>query len=444
MQRPRAGSRTVASKWRFSRTTNSRTPHRKAKSINRTGTIVSPAGRSAHGGGLRTVAADVILRRLLPVAACLLFLCSSLSAQWLGDAESELHTRKGIDFIYNLKFDSARAELRFLIKHQPDHPAGYFFLAMIDWWRIVTDFGNTAYDEKLLRELDRVIDLCDQRLDKNENDLPALFFKGGALGFEGRLHGNREDWVKAANCGREALPIVRKAYHLDTANYDILLGMGIYNYYAAVVPDHYPFVKPLMVFFPEGDRARGMRQLRLAADSARYAGVEAQYFLMQICLNFENNYPEALRLAISLTSRYPDNPLFQRYLGRCNASNLRWSEAETVFEEILHRTKEQRPGYDRYTEREAEYYLGWIEMNRGDLEKALSFLYHTDDLSRALDVKGASGFMALANLRIGMIYDLQKKRDLAVAQYKKVLDMNDFQNAHTQASRYLASAYTGN
>jgi tetratricopeptide (TPR) repeat protein len=374
-------------------------------------------------------------------ALAILLVNAHLSAQWLGDPESEIHTRKGIDYIYNLKFDSAKTELKFLIQRQPDHPAGYFFLAMVEWWRIVTDFDNTAHDEKFIRELDRVIDLCDQRLEKNENDLAALFFKGGALGFQGRLHGNREDWMKAANCGREALPIVQKAYKLDPKNSDIMLGIGIYNYYAAVVPEQFPFVKPFMIFFPEGDRKKGIRQLRQASDSARYAGVEAQYFLMQINLNFENNYQEALLHATSLNARYPDNPLFHRYLGRCHASNGRWQEARQVFTEILNRIAAHKPGYDPYTEREAYYYLGWVAMNEPNLENALGFLYHTDELSRSLDKKGASGFMTLANLRIGMIYDLQKKRELAVTQYKKVLELKDYQNAHTQAAKFLDAPY---
>ena len=364
-----------------------------------------------------------------------------LSAQWLGDSVSESHIQRGIGFVYNLSFDSAQSEFRAVANAFPDHPAGPFFLAMVDWWKIVTDIGNTSHDDHFIAELDHVIDLCDRRLDRNGNDTTALFFKGGALGFEGRLFVNREDWLKAANAGREALPIVQKAYKLAPENDDILLGIGIYNYYAAVVPEQYPFVKPLTLFFPKGDRAKGLAELRDAAEKARYAATEAKYVLLVSLVSFEHSYGGALILALQLHAEYPRNALFHRYVGRCYASVANWDEMHRVFTEILADVNAHRLGYDRLTEREANYYLGLHEMEVANYDSALAFFYRSDELSRTLDVDGPSGFMTAANLRIGMIYDLQGKRDLAIVQYRKVLDMKDYLDAHKQAQQYLTFPY---
>ena len=60
--------------------------------------------------------------------------------------------------------------------------------------------------------------------------------------------------LKAADDGREALPIVEEAASLDPNNMDVQLGFGIYNYYAAVIPNENPLIKPLMIFFPDGDK----------------------------------------------------------------------------------------------------------------------------------------------------------------------------------------------
>jgi len=49
--------------------------------------------------------------------------------------------------------------------------------------------------------------------------------------------------------------------------------------------------------------------------------------------------------------------------------------------------------------------------------------------------------MAMANLKIGMIYDVQSKRDLATAQYKKVTDMPDYQGSKSTAQKYLLHPY---
>ena len=80
----------------------------------------------------------------------------------------------------------------------------------------------------------------------------------------------------------------------------------------------------------------------------------------------------------------------------------------------------------------------------GKLDQALQNLYSCDELSRKLDKNGASGFMSMANLTIGWIYDLQNKRGSALAQYQKVLDMNEYENTHKEARRYMEKPYTRN
>lgn len=381
----------------------------------------------------------------LHVWGTLLCLCvPNADAQWLNDSVSEVHVRKGIDFVYNFEFDSARAHFKEVVRLQPKHPAGHFFLAMVEWWDILIDLDNEARperDEKFYRMLDKVIELCDERLDKNENDVTALFFKGGSLGFQGRLRANREDWLKAANDGREALPIVQQAYKLEPNNYDVLLGIGIYNYYAAVIPEKYPVVKPLMIFFPSGDKEKGIIQLREASEKARYANIEAKYFLMNLLYNNEKQYNEALTLATELHRLYPNNTLFHRYLGRCFASLSMWEEMYATWNEVLQRCQTGQRGYNTLAEREAHYYVGLYKMNQGDNDGALRHFYRCDELSRTLDKDGPSGFMVMTNLKIGMIYDKQLKRQYAVQQYDKVLQWKEYQDSHKQAAQYKKTPF---
>ncbi|HZY09964.1 MAG TPA: hypothetical protein VFF29_02320 [Bacteroidota bacterium] len=367
---------------------------------------------------------------------------SICSSQWIDDPTIHSHIQKGIDYVYNLSFDSARAEFHQVLQLRPDHPAGTFFLAMVEWWKIIADIDNTSNDERFLSLLEKVIDICDKRLEENEDDLTALFFKGGAVGFRGRLHGNRQDWLNAANDGRIALPIVQQASKLDAKNYDILLGTGIYNYYAEAVPEKYPLVKPLMVFFPKGDRQKGIAQLRLASEKASYANIEATYFLIQLLYNFEKKYTEALPLALKLHQKYPNNFIFHKYVGRCHVALGNWNEMKPIFQNILQRVQEKQFGYGDLIERETQYYLGLYDMNFKNYDSALQHLYRCDELSRTLDKDDPTGFMTMANMKIGMIYDLQIKRDLAILQYKKVMKMDDYQDTHAQAEQYLKTPYS--
>jgi hypothetical protein len=53
----------------------------------------------------------------------------------------------GIKQIYNIKFTEAEKTFRSLIADYPDKPAGRFFLAMVDWWKILINPDNESYDD---------------------------------------------------------------------------------------------------------------------------------------------------------------------------------------------------------------------------------------------------------------------------------------------------------
>jgi tetratricopeptide (TPR) repeat protein len=377
------------------------------------------------------------------LAFLLLFLVpSAVRCQWIEDPAVDARLRRGIDYIYNIEFDKADKEFAEVERLMPDHSAGYFFQAMTEWWRILSNFTDESHDAGFIAMLDKVVEMCEKRLEKNENDVTALFFKGGAVGFKGRLRANRGAWLLAANDGLVALQAIRKANKLEPNNYDVLLGMGMYNYYAEVVPDQYPVVKPLMLFLPGGDKKKGLEQLELAAAKARYAKVEAMYFLLQTYFTYEKQFVRALELSRELHARYPKNPLFHRMYGRCYVSLGYWAEAFQIFNEVEERYRNHQMGYDDYDAREAYYYIGRHYFLAGRLDDALKNLYRCDEISRNTDKNGSSGFMSMANLTIGMIYDLQKKRGSAIAQYQKVLNMKEYENTYKEARRFMEKPYS--
>jgi tetratricopeptide (TPR) repeat protein len=385
---------------------------------------------------IQSVGKDIVLPSLF-----ILCLITPARAQWIQDSTIDRRVQAGIQHVYNFEFEKAETDFAEVIRLRPDHPVGYFFKAMIQWERILCNFDNESQDDKLYKDLDVVIDMCEKRLDENSKDVTAMFFKGGAVGFRGRLRANRGKWLGAANDGMVALPLVRKAYALEPNNYDILLGIGIYNYYAEVVPDNYPVAKPFMLFFPSGDRKKGLEQLRLASEHARYASVEASYFLMQNYYAFEKDFPKAYAIAARLHERFPRNSIFYRFLGRCLVSLGRVGEARDIFTDIEQLCDAKTFGYDTFDKREAVFYLGKFEFMANRFDTALNYLYQCDVLSRKIDKDGSSGFMAQGNLLIGMIYDARGQRQQALEQYEKVLDMKDYENSHSDAKKYRVTPY---
>jgi tetratricopeptide (TPR) repeat protein len=247
--------------------------------------------------------------------------------------------------------------------------------------------------------------------------------------------------VKAATTGKEALPVVMDAAELAPDNADLAFGTGIYDYYAAVLPDRYPVLKPLMVFLPDGNKSLGLKELRRAAEKGKFANYEAMYFLMQVYYSNENKPSSALTYARKLLGEFPDNPVFHRYLGRIYIKLGNWERAAMVFDEITQRAASGKRGYLPNMQREAQYYLGYNAMQTRKYSEAMKYLVETDKISRKIDEE-PSGFMIMANLRMGQLHDLMDQRSFAVKQYDKVLRFPDFKGSHDLAKKYKKSAYS--
>lgn len=371
----------------------------------------------------------------------ILFLSACISVNAQG-AKFDSIASQGIKQIYDMQFPKAEETFRRLMADYPDHPAGRFFLAMIDWWKILVDPDVESYDDLFFQKLEDVIYQCDDLLKKNPQDVDALFFKGGAIGFRGRLRAFRESWIKAADDGREALPIVERASNLDSHNLDVQLGFGIYNYYASVIPNEFPLLKPLMIFFPKGDKQKGIEQLTNTAMNGKYAKYEARYFLMTLYFTYENDAYKAGEFAKLLSGDFPDNPVFERWNGRIEARKGDYPACSSVFQHVLNKAGKNYFGYNNQkTIREACYYIGVEERNEKKLDSAKIYFQRCADVSRQIDKKEESGFLINSVLYLGMINDIQGNRDKAKDYYNKLLDMKEYGNSHSLAKLYLDKPY---
>jgi tetratricopeptide (TPR) repeat protein len=346
---------------------------------------------------------------------------------------------RGINQIYNIKFEQAERTFKELDQKYPKHAAGKFFDAMIVWWKIMLDQNNEQFDELFEDKLEDVIDFCDDLLDENDKNVDAIFFKGGALGFRGRLYSIRKEWFDAALDGKDALPLVYEAFNIDSTNEDVKLGFGIYNYYAEAIPEKYPFIKPAMIFFPKGDKKKGIEQLEIAAEKAKYAAIESEFFLMNLYYQFENDYDKALIYAENLHKRFPDNPIFEKYVGRVFVKKGNYTKASKYFSDIKRKSNANFPGYNEMLKRESAYYLGVHFIRKNMIDSAKTNFEQCIDISKELDENNdeESGFMINGMLYLAKIADQTGERKIAIKLYERLLDLRNYNDSHKKAERFL-------
>lgn len=349
--------------------------------------------------------------------------------------------KKGLNYLYNMRSEEARAIFQKIDKRYPEHPIGPFLQGLNLWWTIMLDLTDTSHDEAFFEQMDEVLDRCEELLDENPDNFDALLFKGAAYGFKARLASNRSSWWRALKNGRKAIGPARRVAELaPPENGDYVFGKGLYDYYTAILEEEYPVVKTFTWLIPDGNRTRGLRLLKRTAEDGRYVKTEGIYYLTQIYFLYEEQYSEALHYVRRLRKRHPKNPYFHNYEGRVYAKWGRWDHAREVFSEVVNRVEADRAGYNVHMEEIARYYLGRERLYKQEYDEALTHLKRLKTLTDR-DIED-NRYRVLAFLYSGMVYDARGNREMAVDQYYTVLEMDDPIDVHKRAEKYLETPYS--
>ena len=368
--------------------------------------------------------------KIFAVTGLFLFVCESY-----GQTRDEIIIR-GMDHMYHMRMDSAKFDFDWVVSMNSKDPAGYFFLALLEWWKISVNKEDESNDENFYRAVERVEDVADKVLDKNSQDPNALFYKGAAVGYRGLVKAIRNSWLNAAEDGKEALDLFGDVHELQPANKDVLFGTGVYNYFAEYVPDRYPFLKPLMILFPDGDKTRGLLQIKETAINSTFAKTEAKLILAYLYLRYEKNYLEAELYSKSLLDQYPENSLFARYLYNSYVGLSKYNDAIEGWKKVIEASDNKQYGYTNpFLKREAYYYLGFSNMNLGNNEEAKNYFIKAEELSNQIDKEG-SMIKAFNLLWLGVTYRNLMDTGKAREYFDKVLNMENFGDSHKQAEQF--------
>ncbi|RPI16268.1 MAG: tetratricopeptide repeat protein [Ignavibacteriae bacterium] len=371
--------------------------------------------------------------------AIFLLLILSFAVSSYSQSRDEL-MNKGIDYVYKVQFDSAQAIFQNLVNQNPKDPTGYFMLSMNEWWKIYLNKNDESHDEAYRKAVDKTIEVCDEKLDANENDEWALFLKGGVIGYRGFLNALRDNWLNAVDDGKAGLHLLQRCNEINPNNKDAILGMGIYNYAVEYVTDKFPFLKAVLFLFPKGNKELGLSQLKDCMENSKFAKIEANVALCYINLAYEKNYYEAERHALRFFNLYPDNPVAEKFLGRSYAGLAKWNESLTTWKSILNKIDSNKAGYDKTAlKRESFYYLGLSNLRVNNPDEALNYYRQSADLSRQIEKDKETPELVFSILGIGMAYDMKGDRNEAIKYYDQVLNMKEIEN-----SRQLAQSFKNN
>ncbi|MCG8474640.1 MAG: tol-pal system protein YbgF [Cytophagales bacterium] len=337
----------------------------------------------------------------------------------LSDVEMQIASTDMLNSIYNYDFKLVDEHFLFLKEKYGWHPLPYFLRGLAEWWKIEAEIENESYDKGFIAYMDSSIRIAKGLYRIPNVKLEASFILAASYAFKGRLLAERKSWRKAASYARKSLNYLEECREYNGLSPELQFGDGLYNYFAEWIPDNYPVLRPVMLFFRKGDRTKGIKQLRNVANNAFFTRTEAQYFLLRI-LNIERkNYLEGLHWSQYLHKSYPNNPVFHRYYARMLYVNGRTKEMVPEAEEILRRIDSGRFGYGSNAGRYAAFFLGDFYSSRMNDERAkfyylrvLQFVHQNEYFH--------SGYHLYALLGLEEIALREGDKEQARVYYKKI------------------------
>ena len=293
-----------------------------------------------------------------------------------------------------------------------------------------------ADDEERLRETVAVaMAKADARLQKNPNDVHALY----ALGISNATLASFESTIKrsyltAHGKAKAARDLHQRVLKLDPMFDDARISIGTYDYVIGVIPSFFRFLLAPFGIHGAGKEA-GIQQLETAATKGKMNSTDAR-MVLTVIYNREKKYEQALRLIDELYGKYPHNFLFEMAKATIYEKMKQPDQAVRVYEEVLGKVQRRQDGYERLRAARVYYSLGTTNVNRYEFEKA------AEDFESVVSSQDSPpNEKAGAYLWLGKIFDSKKERTKAVQQYDALLKLDCDSALKEEAQRYKRRAY---
>jgi tetratricopeptide (TPR) repeat protein len=386
---------------------------------------------------------------VLRVIAGLFFLLSSLTAQ-------STVVEDGFQHFYNLEYDEALADFDQAIARQPDSPDLHNHAAETVVFRemyrdgaleseLVT--GNNSWlrraklnptpqnEQRFLSEVQRALDLEQARLRRNPNDAGALYAMGITYGLRADwFFLVRKAWRDSLHDATTARKLHNRVSELQPSNVDARLVQGLDDYIVGSLPAFYRTVGFLIGF--HGDRASGIRLIEDVAVHGTLNRVDAQIFLAALYRR-EHQPAKAIPIVNALIAQFPRNYYLRFERAGLYSALGKGTQAIAGIEEMAELKRHNAPGFARVPWEMIYYHIGTIQFWYNDLNNALENMQKVT--ARANEVDLNTG--VLAWMRVGQIYDLTQRHELAIEAYKKAIAYAPEAEAARESRRYISNPY---
>ena len=321
---------------------------------------------------------------LIMALLAILLNVSSAGAQGLllDDKPALDSVKASVQYLYNFQFDrSVKSLTRYKTKYA-SHP-GFLLLSCIrNYWKYFPIGARSKEFEAYKKDLNQVVRLSEAMMKKYpKSPEPGYYFMTANL-MLARHHSEEGEYITAVNETRKAYPLIKKGFSLKSSFPDFYFTTGLYNYYRVAFPENHPLYSAFTVFFPDGNKEQGLKELAVACDKSYFSSAEARVFLCSISLRDYYDVPKAMEHAAVLHKLYPNNWVFSILYGECLLEAGKKEEAGPVIRNLLGRSENGALLSGYYLQGFQERLSGQKDAAKWNWQKALMYGKSTDRLTK--------------------------------------------------------------
>lgn len=351
------------------------------------------------------------------------------------DELDEYYLNKGINFLYNYKFELSKNYLDSCINSNPSHPVPYFVKIANKWLDSQINNGYEASYKMINTEVDKVIPIYEELIEKNPKIAQNYLYLGSSYGLQARVDLAKKDWLSVIWSGFKGYSNIQMAKEINPYLYDLYMPIGLMQYFASISPKPIQWVADFIGINP--DKKEGLNNLSIAYKKSNYSWIESGSVLAYAYLYFEDNLYLARDISKNLYLNFPNHPYFLYLYAE---SILRLNELE-IFESFIDELKEKPNNYPDIQKNECEikfnYLMALYFYKNNELNKSIEHCYLVVN-NYGMEMDWLLGYNYLL---LGKIYDLQGNRGKAKSYYKKVLELDNLFIYDKWASEYIENPF---
>ncbi|MEW5795808.1 MAG: tetratricopeptide repeat protein [Candidatus Zixiibacteriota bacterium] len=231
--------------------------------------------------------------------------------------------------LFNDHFAQADSVLSDQITVNPHDPSAYLFRAGA-LFAEMTDREENLHEPLFKQLLNTVDTLTLSVLDTCDSSTAAwmYLFRGHARAYRALWESKFGSSVRAMKLGLSTIDEYQAGLRRDSTVLDVYAGIGSYHYWKSARAG---LLRWLFIF--KNEKAKGIAELRLAADSSLLHRDIARSALIWVYLDHKD-YGSAVALAEDFVRKYPEGKTFHWPMAQARFKQGQYAEAAVVFERL--------------------------------------------------------------------------------------------------------------